>query len=112
MDRPTVLIVGGDDKKLPFANLVTTIANHPQIKKIIFLGCRNIPDFVKALTKACPQKIHTQVFSMAEAVEEAATLAVSGDNVLLSPGFTSFDLFQNEFDRGRQFNDCVAALTS
>ena len=25
-------------------------------------------------------------------------------------GFTSSDLFQNEFDRGRQFNDCVKSL--
>jgi UDP-N-acetylmuramoylalanine--D-glutamate ligase len=31
--------------------------------------------------------------------------------VLLSPGATSFGLFQNEFDRGEQFRKTVQALS-
>src|SRR3989344_3887245 len=30
-----------------------------------------------------------------------------GDTVLFSPGATSFNLFQNEFDRGRKFNEAL-----
>ncbi|MDP3888515.1 MAG: UDP-N-acetylmuramoyl-L-alanine--D-glutamate ligase, partial [bacterium] len=30
-----------------------------------------------------------------------------GDTVLFSPAATSFNLFQNEFDRGRKFNSAV-----
>ncbi|MBI2019131.1 UDP-N-acetylmuramoyl-L-alanine--D-glutamate ligase [Candidatus Daviesbacteria bacterium] len=33
--------------------------------------------------------------------------AKSGDTILFSPGATSFNLFQNEFDRGRKFNGAV-----
>ena len=33
--------------------------------------------------------------------------AKEGDVILFSPGATSFNLFQNEFDRGRKFNQAV-----
>jgi len=34
-------------------------------------------------------------------------VATPGDIVLLSPGAASFNMFQNEFDRGEQFKKCV-----
>lgn len=49
---------------------------------------------------------------MAESVAEAAQIADAGDVVLLSQGCASFGMFRNEFDRGRQFRDAVAALAS
>ncbi len=33
--------------------------------------------------------------------------AKEGDVILFSPAATSFNLFQNEFDRGRKFNTAV-----
>jgi UDP-N-acetylmuramoylalanine--D-glutamate ligase len=36
--------------------------------------------------------------------------AAAGDVVLLSPGFTSFGMFLNEFDRGDTFRALVQAL--
>jgi len=36
--------------------------------------------------------------------------AEPGDVILLSPGFTSFGLFLNEFDRGNQFRELVLGL--
>jgi len=38
--------------------------------------------------------------------------AVLGDVILVSPGFTSFGMFLNEFGRGDQFRALVRALTS
>jgi UDP-N-acetylmuramoylalanine--D-glutamate ligase len=44
------------------------------------------------------------------ATREARAAAQPGDVVLLSPGFTSFGMFLNEFDRGEQFRTAVQAL--
>ena len=50
--------------------------------------------------------------SLIEAVTEAATSAVSGDVVLLSPACSSFDQFQNYQHRGDVFRQAVAELAS
>ncbi|NTV54947.1 MAG: UDP-N-acetylmuramoyl-L-alanine--D-glutamate ligase, partial [Candidatus Moranbacteria bacterium] len=47
------------------------------------------------------------VSDMGKAVELAYRSAEPGDIVLLSPGAASFSLFQNEFDRGEQFQEAV-----
>ena len=47
---------------------------------------------------------------LALALDEARAAAAPGDVVLLSPGFTSFGMFLNEFDRGDQFRALVRAL--
>jgi len=47
---------------------------------------------------------------MKEAVKKASSLAQKGDIVLLSPGAASFNLFENEFDRGNQFVKAVKKL--
>jgi len=47
-------------------------------------------------------------------LESAVTIlyqqAQAGDIILLSPGSASFGMFQNEFDRGEQFNKIVSNL--
>ena len=106
-----ILICGGESKKLPHSEFVDEIINNDHVKKVVFLGGHNIPEFTEAIVSGAPTKIAGQVDSMAEAVTLASSLSVAGDTVLLSPGFASFDLFINEFDRGDQFNDLVRALS-
>ena len=48
--------------------------------------------------------------SMKEAVLIANKIAQKNENVLLSPGCASFDLFQNYEDRGNQFKQAVKEL--
>lgn len=110
MTSPTIWITGGDTKNLPFKELVKEVSQNSYLKNIVVLGSKNIPDYLKELSEVAKNKILGQVFTMSEAVELATKNATAGDNVLLSPGFASFDLFKNEFDRGRQFNDLVSAL--
>ena len=48
--------------------------------------------------------------NLEEAVQSALARAVSGDHILLSPGFASFDMFRGYDDRGRQFENIVEKL--
>ena len=108
--QPTILICGGASKNLPTHTLVDSIAQTDKIASVILLGSAGIPEFTSSLKKAAGDKILGQVNSMSAAVALAVKHARPRSRVLLSPGFASFDLFQNEFDRGRQFNDAVSEL--
>ncbi|GAB4027423.1 MAG: UDP-N-acetylmuramoyl-L-alanine--D-glutamate ligase [Candidatus Microgenomates bacterium] len=105
-----ILICGGESKKLPQDDLIQEIINNDHVKKIVLLGSLNLVDFTETLRRVCPDKILGQVQSMSEAVNLAYSVSSVGDTILLSPGFSSFDLFKNEFDRGEQFNRAVQAL--
>lgn len=109
---PTIWITGGDNKNLAFTELLNEVEGNPYLKKIVILGSNNIPDYTTALSHIAKDKIIGTVSSMAEAVDLARSYAIPGDAILLSPGFSSFDLFQNEFDRGNQFNAIVKNLES
>jgi UDP-N-acetylmuramoylalanine--D-glutamate ligase len=47
---------------------------------------------------------------MDEAVAQAARVSRSGDVVLLSPGGTSYDMYQDFEERGRDFARAVTEL--
>ena len=105
--QPFIWITGGASKNLDYTALLETAAAIPLLKGVVILGSRALPDYVKALRATLGSKVLAHVDSMADAVASAREYAVAGDTVLLSPGFASFDLFQNEFDRGRQFDALV-----
>jgi UDP-N-acetylmuramoylalanine--D-glutamate ligase len=46
-----------------------------------------------------------------EAFQAALGEAEQGDNIIMSPGATSFGMFINEFDRGNQFIALVKELS-
>jgi UDP-N-acetylmuramoylalanine--D-glutamate ligase len=50
--------------------------------------------------------------TLRDAVVAALAAAVSGDSVLLSPAFASFDMFRGYDDRGRCFESIVAGLAA
>ncbi len=104
-----ILIVGGESKNLPIQAMVDLICSSPKVKKVVILGSQNNSEFLGKI-KTCQDKILGQVFDMLSAVKLSFAAAQKGDIILLSPGFASFDLFKNEFDRGRQFNDCIQKL--
>lgn len=107
---PAILICGGASKNLPVTDLIDTLVKSTVVEKIILLGSKDIPDVTEELKKRAPEKILGQVDSLNEAVDLAFNNAKPGWTILLSPGFASFDLFKNEFDRGEQFNEIVAKL--
>jgi UDP-N-acetylmuramoylalanine--D-glutamate ligase len=56
------------------------------------------------------KKVLTGATTMAEILNQAKSLAESGDTILLSPATASFGLFKNESDRAEQFAAEVKAL--
>lgn len=98
-----ILLTGGTDKNLDFTPLaevahlakkIILLAGTGTDKLIPMLQARNIPFVGPCL-------------NIIELVQAVRANAVSGDNVVFSPGATSFGMFINEFDRGNKFRDAV-----
>lgn len=105
LKKNIILIAGGDTKNIPDQKF-------KDLAKIIQKSCRGVVLFegkgstqlLKYLKKG---KIITGINNMVDAVNLAKSLAKKGDTILLSPACASFNLFVNEYDRGRQFNQIV-----
>lgn len=103
--KKIILIAGGADKKLDFVEFAK---ESKEVKKIILLPGNATDKMIIELKK---KKIdYFAAENMNRAVELAASLAESGDIVLMSPGATSFAQFLNEFVRGDKFVQAVQAL--
>ncbi|MDD2731775.1 MAG: UDP-N-acetylmuramoyl-L-alanine--D-glutamate ligase [Candidatus Pacebacteria bacterium] len=104
-DSKIILIAGGQDKNLRYNDLAKEI-----IKRVDFLIM--LPGTASdKLKKELKNRIRIfKADSMEKAVNKASKTAEKGDIVLLSPAAASFNLFNNEFDRGEQFNKFVKRL--
>lgn len=102
---PVILIAGGKGKGGDLAGFVHRIA--PRMKHLVLIGQTSEE---LAFHAATFRVAHTRCGTLAEAVRRASELAQPGDNVLLSPAFASFDMFQGYADRGEQFEKLVRAL--
>jgi UDP-N-acetylmuramoylalanine--D-glutamate ligase len=102
-DRPIVLIAGGKAKGTDFAEMGRVVSS--RAKAVVLIG-EAADDIARTIKRA---SVH-RAGSMIEAVRLAASLAVPGDVVLLSPGCASFDMFASAEDRGQQFTAAVAGL--
>ncbi len=103
-----ILIAGGLDKKLSYDTLALKITEG--VKHLILLpgsASEKIKSHLSSLKKF---PFTEEASSMAHAVKLAFQHAASGDAIVLSPGAASFNLFQNEFDRGEKFNEEVINL--
>ena len=92
------LLAGGADKKLDPTPLV-------------YLFSGTATPALRAALAAQGLDARGDFEGMRDAVTAAIGAAQPGDTVLLSPGCASFGLFRDEFDRGEQFRQVVAALT-
>ncbi len=106
-----VLLLGGNDKNLPLEYLIKAL-KRPAVTKIILLPGTGTEKLLKQIKKEkeINNKIAGQYEDFKQAVVLALKLAQPKNTVLLSPGFTSFAAFRNEFDRGEQFKKIVREL--
>lgn len=105
MSKPVILIMGGVDKGNNYDIIRDLIKE--KVKAIVCMGKDNarIKD---AFANDIEMIIDTA--SMNDAVQSAFLVGESGDVVLLSPACSSFDLFKNYEDRGKQFKERVRDL--
>jgi UDP-N-acetylmuramoylalanine--D-glutamate ligase len=115
-DEPIILLAGGRDKKLPWAEFAVLV--HQRVKHLIVFGeaADLIADAVGQHLRsgtpadAAPLIPLTRCIDLAEAVTAASRIASPGDVVLLSPGGTSFDAYKDFEARGRHFRALVEQL--
>ncbi|MBK8902954.1 MAG: UDP-N-acetylmuramoyl-L-alanine--D-glutamate ligase [Anaerolineaceae bacterium] len=104
--EPIVLLAGGRDKAMEWDAWTEMVTR--RVKSVILFG-----DLANMLAEKLAEQQHPdfrQVHTVTEAVELAAETAVPGDIVLLSPGGTSYDAFQDFEERGRLFRQLVNEL--
>lgn len=110
-EEPIILLAGGRDKKLPWNDLVTLIAQ--RVKYLITFGefGSTIANKVR-LARIMGGKLSgiDTATTLEQAVKRAAEVATAGDVVLLSPGGTSFDAYEDFAARGEDFRRLVNAL--
>ncbi len=101
-----IFIVGGMNKNLPYHDLAHEL---PEFAKAIYLIEGDATEEIK---KSLPSqdKIKGEYNNFDEMLEDIKKSILPGDTVILSPAAASFNLFQNEFDRGRKFNAAVEKI--
>ena len=101
-DGKVILIMCGIGKKEPYGSLIDTIKK--KAKKVIIFG-----DMKKSVSSALKRSgvSVVEAQNMEESAEEALKEAKMSDVVLLSPGGSSFDMYENYKERGRYFKEVV-----
>lgn len=105
IDAPVVWIGGGKSKGGDLPGFVSRIS--PRIRSAVLLGETGpaLADLFSA--RGVPARV---VSDLEEAVMDCRARARQGDAVVLSPAFSSFDLFDGYADRGDQFSGAVRKL--
>ena len=98
LDRPVVLIAGGDGKGQSFAPLKPSV--DARCRAVLLIG-RDAPRIAQAL--AGSTKPVEMLGTLDAAVARAVALAQPGDAVVLSPACASLDQFANYVERGQRF---------
>lgn len=105
IDRKVVLVAGGKDKGLSFEPVESLIRE--KVRHVILIG-EAASRIQGELGKSASCVIAP---TMDAAVRDACERAKPGDMVLLSPGCSSFDMFENFEKRGEAFKDAVMRLS-
>ncbi|MBL0313217.1 MAG: UDP-N-acetylmuramoyl-L-alanine--D-glutamate ligase [Holophagaceae bacterium] len=102
LQGPLVLLLGGTDKGTGYVPLREELKG--KLHRLVFLG-----EAVPQLERDLGDLPHDVVAGFDDAVGHALDLAITGDQVLLSPACASFDQFNNFEERGDRFEALVKA---
>jgi UDP-N-acetylmuramoylalanine--D-glutamate ligase len=104
MNGPVVLIAGGRGKNADYAPLKPVVSG--KCRAVVLIG-EDAKKIHQAIGDDVPVYFER---SMHDAVSRAREVALHGDNVLLSPACSSFDMFDNFEARGVIFSEEVRKL--
>jgi len=110
--KNVVLIAGGADKGLRLTAFLGVI--EASVKALVLIPGTGTTKLLAALaasskTSQAIVAAVRQVATLAEAVEAGLAQAEPGDVLLFSPGFASFGMFKNEYERNDEFVALVTA---
>jgi UDP-N-acetylmuramoylalanine--D-glutamate ligase len=110
-NEPLVMLAGGRDKKLPWVELATLIAQRCRYLLTFGEFGNQIAEYVRT-ARLFGGKLEGVEYipTLDEAVKRAAEIAQTGDVVMLSPGCTSYDSYEDFQERGEHFRELVNAL--
>ncbi|MBL7215259.1 MAG: UDP-N-acetylmuramoyl-L-alanine--D-glutamate ligase [Phycisphaerae bacterium] len=109
IDEPKILIAGGYDKQISFAELGLCIAKRAKAVVLIGQTALKIAKSIELSRESdCTVKYAD---SMEQAVKLANELAVEGDVVLMSPACASYDMFKNYIQRSEAFISAINMLS-
>jgi UDP-N-acetylmuramoylalanine--D-glutamate ligase len=102
--EPIILIMGGRHKGEPYTRLVPIVRD--RVKHLIVIG-----EAAPLIEADMSGSVDTSsAASLEDAMQTALKHASAGDAVLLSPGCSSFDMFDNYEQRGELFKELVDGL--
>jgi UDP-N-acetylmuramoylalanine--D-glutamate ligase len=104
LPRPVVLLLGGRPKLASFTPLAPHLA---RVRAVVAYG--EAAPLIERDLAGATAVVRARAADFAGVLAGARRLAQPGDAVLLAPGCTSFDMFANAEERGRQFRAVVEA---
>jgi UDP-N-acetylmuramoylalanine--D-glutamate ligase len=108
IEEPKILIAGGYDKQISFAELGTCIAKRAKACVLIGQTASKIAGAIQS--SGGTNCVIKYADSMEQAVHISNELAVPGDVVLMSPACASYDMFKNYICRSEAFVQAVTLL--
>ncbi len=103
--QPVILLLGGNDKKLDFKELGRQI--NQKAKAVFLMEGTATEKFKKVIKK---ELIYGSFSNLRETVLAAKDFAKNGDIILFSPAATSFNWFNNIYERSLEFEKIVRSL--
>lgn len=109
LNKKIILILGGNSKNLPSDELIKKL---DKVEKIVLLDGSFTREILPILKEKYKEKLIGPFNDLKVVVKKAYQAALNFRKavVLFSPAATSFFMFNNEFDRGEQFNQEVRQL--
>lgn len=102
LDRPTILLLGGRHKGEAYADLIPEFEG--RVRQVLAFGEAGERIFAALRDSVPVERVHGEFRNV---LRRAAELARPGDAVLLSPACSSYDMFKDYEDRGRQYRKLV-----